>query len=117
VSTHPAWSSPGDDLEPNPTHQAMRLYHRTSAANTILTRGFKDSSDAYRMNSCYRGVWVSDSPVDAHDATDGDEVLVIEIPESAIAEYEWVEEGVDYREWIVPAELLNRLGVVEMMKD
>jgi hypothetical protein len=36
--------------------------------------------------------------------------LAIEIPEEDISDLEWVEEGKPYREWLVPAALLNSYG-------
>ena len=34
------------------------------------------------------------------------------IPESELGEYEWIEEGKPYREWLAPAELINAKGTV-----
>jgi hypothetical protein len=36
----------------------------------------------------------------------------IEIAEEVVAPYEWVKEGKPYREWLVPAAVLNKAGQV-----
>jgi hypothetical protein len=61
------------------------------------------------------GVWVSNVPLDVNEGADGDRLLTIEVSEEAIADYEWVQDpSFGYREWLVPAELLNRFPVVEV---
>jgi hypothetical protein len=30
-----------------------------------------------------------------------------------LADYEWVEEGRDYREWLIPADVIAKLAAVE----
>ena len=42
-------------------------------------------------------------------------MLAVDIPETMIAEYEWVEDGKPYREWLIPAEILNRYPVTEVV--
>ena len=37
----------------------------------------------------------------------GDTLLRIEIAEDVLAAFEWIEEGKPYREWLVPAAILN----------
>ena len=58
----------------------------------------------------HTGVWLSNEPLDGNEGAKGDTVLAIEIPEDLLAEYEWVEEGKPYREFMVPAEIVNRYG-------
>jgi len=62
-------------------------------------------------------VWVADSPLDENEGADGDRVLAIEVPEEAIADFEWIEELTGYREWLVPAEVLNRYPVTEVSDE
>jgi hypothetical protein len=85
----------------------MILYHRTSAADAILRDGFKDTTGYYLTSTEYNGVWFSDVPLDGNEGADGDMLLAVEIPEEVIAEYEWIEEGKPYREWLIPADLVN----------
>ena len=34
----------------------------------------------------------------------------VDVPEEVMAEWEWVEEGKGHREFLVPAEIVNRYG-------
>jgi len=34
-------------------------------------------------------------------------LLQLDLPEQTIADYEWIEDGKTYREWLVPARLIN----------
>lgn len=56
-------------------------------------------------------MWLSDEPLDCNEGAEGDTVLEITLAstEAAIQEFEWVEEGKTYREWLVPAATLNPL--------
>lgn len=90
----------------------MRFFHRTTAAaaEEILRSGFRDSEGTYLTELVWRGVWVSDEPLDESDgAPHGSILLVIECALDAeyFADYEWIEEGKPYREWLVPAAVLN----------
>jgi len=62
-------------------------------------------------------VWFSDRPLDANDGARGDGLLVVDIPEEVIVDYEWVEEGKGYREWLIPAEVVNRSVVESVSED
>jgi hypothetical protein len=55
----------------------------------------------------YRGVWLADAPLCENEGAGGDTVLAVEIPEDVLTEWEWVEEGKPYREFLVPASVLN----------
>jgi hypothetical protein len=94
----------------------MRLYHRTSAANAaqILRDGFRDSVGYYLTDDQKLvGVCLSDRPLDSNEGAWGDTLLRVELPDQVdIAEYECVEDGKPYREWLVPAELINTEGRV-----
>jgi hypothetical protein len=41
----------------------------------------------------------------------------LDCAESAIAEFEWSEEGKLYREWLIPAQFINKHGTVRIMSD
>ena len=58
-----------------------------------------------------RGLFLSDAPLGPNDGLlDASQVFVIEIPERMIEHYELIEEGQGkgYREWCVPAEVVNK---------
>ena len=88
----------------------MKVYHRTKAADAILAEGFRDGEGHYLTSNLYRGVWLSNVPLDENEGAWGDTLLSLDIPESVIAEYEWVEEGKPYREFLVPADTVNEYG-------
>lgn len=41
-------------------------------------------------------------------------LLAVEMPEETVLFYEWVEEGKPYREFLVPAEVVNRYSPFEV---
>lgn len=98
----------------------MKLYHTTSPeqADTIKIHGFRDTEGSYgfmredRSPFYIRGVFLSDAPLGPNDglASESSRVFIIEIPEQVIGPYELIEEGQGkgYREWCVPAEVVNK---------
>lgn len=90
----------------------MRVFHRTRTRNAsaILKSGFKDAGGTYLTDRPWRGVWVSDRPLDCNEGAGGDVLLSLEIPVEVFEEYEWVEEFKPYRESLIPAATLNRFG-------
>lgn len=88
----------------------MNLYHRTFAADAIFREGFRDGTGRYLTPEVWSGVWLSDIALDSNEDAGGDTLLVIEIPEDVVAEYEWVEEDKLYREFLVPAGVVNKYG-------
>ena len=95
----------------------MRLYHRTPAAEAILEGGFRDITGFYLTSQLWTGVWLSNRPLDANEDAKGEGLLTLNIPESVIAEYEWVGEGKPYREFLVPAEIVNSYGPPERVDE
>jgi hypothetical protein len=97
----------------------MRCYHRTSAeaAAAIVADGFRDAEDYYMTPNLYRGVWVSDEPLDINEGAQGDVLLSVDVPESLFAEYEWVEDAKSHREALVPADVLNGHGPPTVVDD
>lgn len=63
----------------------------------------------------WSGVWFSDRPLTSNEGAAGDTLLALQIPVSAIRDYEWVEERKSYREFLVPAEIANRYGPPEIL--
>jgi hypothetical protein len=47
-------------------------------------------------------------PLDVNEGAEGEDLLVVEMPENVVEEYEWVEEGKTYREFLIPAKIVNR---------
>jgi len=79
-------------------------------ARQILAEGFRNGRGTYMTDEEFEGVWVSDRPLDPNEGAFGNAVLEIEIslPRAVLDLYEWTEEGPkDYREWLLPAALLN----------
>jgi hypothetical protein len=98
----------------------MIVYHSTTAetAKKIIEHGFRDGRGRFLTASEWVGVWVSDRPLDQNEGAKGDTVLKVNlaVSEAEIAQYEWVQEGSSYREWLMPAELLNS-GEVRLATD
>jgi hypothetical protein len=86
----------------------MHLVHRTRAGLEILRGGFRDGHGTYLTDSERVGVWLSDVPLDVGQGAIGDSLLVVNMPERRIRRYEWVEEGKPYREFLIPASVVNR---------
>jgi hypothetical protein len=100
-------------LEANP----MIVYHRTYYAEAILRDGFRDASGTYLTSGTHKGVWFSDVPLDENEGADGDTVLAIDIPDDMLAPCEWIEEEKAHREFLCPAELVNRFGPPKIHED
>jgi len=67
----------------------------------------------------YSGVWLSDVPLDENEGANGDILLEVntDMTESEIAQYEWIEEGKGYREFLVPAAEINSRMKIRIVKD
>jgi hypothetical protein len=95
----------------------MIVYHSTTEAmaKEIIQNGFRDSKATYGTDLEWIGVFVCDKPLDVNEGAKGSTVLRITLPvtEDELAPYEWAEEGKPFREWCVPASLLNR-GTVQL---
>jgi hypothetical protein len=88
----------------------VKLYHPTRHAAEILRDGFGERSGAYLTATDHSGVWLFDRPLADHIIDDDlDEILELELPESVAAAYEW-HVGLPYREFLMPAALLNLYG-------
>ena len=97
----------------------MKVFHNTrrSAAEAIMSDGFIDAEGGYMTTNVYRGVWVSNVPLDINEGADGDTLLSFELDESVFSEYEWVEDEKPYRESLIPAEILNRYGIPKIVGE
>jgi hypothetical protein len=87
----------------------MALYHVTTAegAASIEANGFADAAGYYRQEADRAGVWIADTPQPVGGGLSSPVVIEIDAPAAALAEYEWSEAGKPYRQWLVPAAVLN----------
>lgn len=93
------------------------MFHTTGAAEAILSQGFRDATGSY-LGVMLTGVWMSDKPVDSNEGAKGDQVLRVNFPSDVdIDAYELIEDGKTYREWCVPAALVNDHAKVVLMTD
>jgi hypothetical protein len=97
------------------------FFHRTTAANarTILAKDFKDGMGTHLTNRVWRGVWLSNVPLDSNEGANGDTLLKVTLtPTHAdLARYEWIEDGKPYRDWLVPAKLINSRMPLRIIED
>ncbi|HVQ79342.1 MAG TPA: hypothetical protein VMS82_05245 [Pseudolabrys sp.] len=93
----------------------LTVFHRTTkdAAAKILRDGFRDTTSRYLTDREWSGVWVSDRPLDNSEGASGE----IDIAEDLLTAFEWVEEGKPFREWLVPAAVLNDAGTVRLLDE
>lgn len=89
-------------------------FHTTDQSDAILSHGFKDRTGFYGLGGLeMTGVWLADRPLDINEGATGDEVLQVEIADSVdLSDYEIVEDLKPYREWCIPAELVNANATV-----
>jgi hypothetical protein len=99
----------------------VRLYHSTTpeAAEKIAADGFRDSSGHYGTSREHSGVWLSDVPLDENEGTSGNTLLFVDfaLSEEEIADFEWIEEWKTYREWQIPADLINENASVRVATE
>lgn len=95
-------------MSPPSTSGAAWIYHRTPHGETILREGFRDTPANYGLGWT-TGCWVTDQPLGIMEGANGDDLLRARVMLAEIDRYEVVEGGKGYREWLVPAALLNAL--------
>jgi hypothetical protein len=95
------------------------VYHTTAASAAILRGGFRDATGSYGyVNRELTGVWLGDRPMDINEGAKGDQVLRVEFPDGVdLDEFEVIEDGKPYREWCVPAALINEHATLTLMSD
>jgi hypothetical protein len=106
----------------------MIYYHTTDTADQILRGGFRDATGSYMLHDFeLTGVWLVDSPLDINEGCKGDQVLRVEFPagvdlssfELVVVDFEDADgvrrEYTGYREWCVPAALINERATVRLM--
>jgi len=87
----------------------MHVYHRTALAGEIFATGFQESELSSPV-PVSPGIWVSDVPLSFQDGARGWTVLVLDLPEAEIAQYEVVRPHSPSRQWCIPAAVLNGYG-------
>lgn len=94
------------------------FYHRTNADNAraIIESGFKNISGYFMSNRIWTGVWLSSIPV---ECVAGDTLLMVkmDIDQRELTHWEWASEGRSYREWLIPAGIVNRGATVEPVEQ
>ena len=92
----------------------ITIYHRTRAdiAKSIVATGFQDGHGYFMTNIHHGGVWFSDRPLDSNEGAFGDTLICVRVDEREIERFEWIEEGKPYREWLIPARIVNALGPI-----
>jgi hypothetical protein len=92
-------------------------FHTTDAADAIILDGFRDGEGSYMLvGMTLRGVFIADVPVDVNEGAKGEDVLEVVLPDDVdLDDYEIVCEIGTYREWCVPAELINSRGRVRLL--
>jgi hypothetical protein len=88
----------------------MLLYHVSADPEAILDHGFVDGPGFYRSGKLHRGVWLYDRPIEGVEASTAADsrTVVVDIPDEVALRHEWLEEHRDYRQFLIPAELVNR---------
>ena len=96
-----------------------RYFHRTCVADAILREGFRDGHGSYGLATLtLTGVFISDEPLDVNEGAHGDDLLEITFPSTVVLDdFEIVEELSGYREWCVPAALLNQQGTIRLIPE
>lgn len=93
-------------------------FHTTNAAEAILRDGFRDGTGNYGMSITLTGVFIANMPVSVNEGAIGDQVLEVVLPDGTdLDDFEIVEEGKDYREWCVPADLINSQAAVRLLNE
>lgn len=95
----------------------MKCFHRTPHSESILEHGFRDGEGTYMTAIIHKGVWLSDRPLTIFEGAKGDDLLLLEIPDDVLEPCEWVEDAKPYREFLVPAAVVNQYGPPELVDD
>jgi len=88
----------------------VRVFHRTPHGQRIINEGFRDTEGTFGTGVMHRGLWLSDRPLDICEGAKGNDLLSLEIPDEVLTQYQWVQEGPAYREFLIPAEVVNSYG-------
>lgn len=69
-----------------------------------------------RRGSRFKGVWLEDVPLNCHVGANDSHLLkvALDLSDEEIDTYECKRKGCSYREWLVPAAILNDMATVEI---
>ena len=97
--------------------EAMKLYHPTLHSVEILRDGFGERSGTYLTETDYSGVWMFDRIVDKRlGGGHGAVMLELEIPEAVALPFETLGD-LPYRQFLMPAAILNLYGPPRVLPD
>ncbi len=95
----------------------MRLYHPTRHAAEILRDGFGEDSGTYLTATDHSGVWLFDRPVDKRMGGGEDAVMLeLEVPAAIALPFE-SSVSLPYRQFLMPARILNHYGPPSVSQD
>jgi hypothetical protein len=101
----------------------MKLYYVTTSdrAKTILREDFRDNEGSYGTNRQWSGAWLADRPLNWNEGVSGNTILAVsfDCELDDFSDYEWVQEGLPYREWLIPADFANKrtVAIAQMGAD
>jgi hypothetical protein len=76
-----------------------------------MREGFKDGSVCYHRptQELHWGIWFFDRPVELNEGLEDDAILIADIAltEEELSAFERTENGKGYREWLIPADIVN----------
>jgi hypothetical protein len=98
----------------------MQVYHSTTRefAECISEEGFPDVTAGPLTRAPGSGVWVTERPIMSGDGLGRiDAWFEISIDEPLLEPFEWAEKGSAFRQWVVPADMLNEHGLVRHLDE
>lgn len=99
----------------------LSFYHRTSAENAraIVESGFQNSIGYLFGNRAWTGVWLTSRPLDRKEGAETDTLLKVkvDVSERELGRWEWTGERRCFREWLIPAALINRRMSAEVVSQ
>ena len=99
----------------------MSFYNRTNAAESILKEGFRDNNGLVgALHLGIEGVFLSNVPLDCNEGAKGNQQLEVTFSaDYGLSHWELVEESGEqhYREWCLPACLINGNATVRLMTE
>lgn len=97
----------------------MKFYHvtRRQTAHEIEQQGFKDAQGCSADEQPVRGVWVAARPLIAECGFEDAAVFELDLPEDGLRQYALPRDPKGYRQWCVPASLVNGVPRRRLTKD
>ena len=92
----------------------VRVFHTTTnaaEASSIKEHGFRDTTKAYLTDKEWTGVWLSDHPWAKDEVERDARVFELDLPEDELLKYAGDNRD-SWREFLVPASVLNRYEIV-----